>query len=128
MMAILEHAIQVRRDEKFLHEFAAGNGIFDFVFHECAALMLFEGVLVNPKGVWTSGLAIDKSSRWLPLSDLALPTYRKTAYTQPVMKHRTSLHGRRRRSQNLEVEPGWRNTIQIVRIAEELKDSIPTLR
>jgi len=62
-MAILEHAIQVRRDEKFLHEFAAGNAIFDFVFHECAALMLFEGVLVNPKGVWTSGLAIDKSSR-----------------------------------------------------------------
>ena len=71
-MAILEHAIQVRGDEKFLHQFAAGNGIFDFVAHECAALMRFEGVLVNPKVVRTSGLAVDKSPRWIPLSDLAV--------------------------------------------------------
>jgi len=48
-MAGLKNPFEIGRNEKFLHEPAAGHGIFDFVADKSAILLLGEGVFVHPE-------------------------------------------------------------------------------
>ena len=65
-MAVLKNPFEIGRNEKFLHEPAAGHGIFDFVANKGAIVLLGKSVFVHPERVGTSGLAIDEAMGRLP--------------------------------------------------------------
>lgn len=82
---MFKDSLEIRTDQKFLHEAAAKNGIFDVVTDECAVVTLFEGMFVNPQRVGAFGLSVDETVWRVPDGDLALPANGDTAKAQAVI-------------------------------------------
>ena len=91
-MAVLKNPFEIGRNENFLHEPAAGHGIFDFVANKGAIVLLGKSVFVHPERVGTSGLAIDEAMGRLPDLDLALPAQRYAPQAQPIVDKSALAH------------------------------------
>jgi hypothetical protein len=126
-MAVLKNPFEIGRNEKFLHEPAAGHGIFDFVANKGAIVLLGKSVFVHPERVGTSGLAIDEAMGRLPDLDLALPAQRYAPQAQAIVEQRALADFDCRRRQDFETEPFRRQTLEITRVGKELENLIARL-
>lgn len=48
LVAVVKNSFQIRSHEQFLHDGAAGDGIFDAITDECSTVLLLKSMFVNP--------------------------------------------------------------------------------
>src|SRR5690242_18460253 len=84
-MAESKNALEIRRDEKFLHKRAAGHGVFDAVAYNGAAAVLGEGMFMHPERIGSFRLPVDETERRFPDGNLTLPAQREAAQPQAVI-------------------------------------------
>gem|GEM_PF-3270671 len=65
-MAESKNALEIGRDEKFLHKRAAGRSVFDTVAYNGAAVVLDKGMFVHPQRLGPFGLTVDETLRRFP--------------------------------------------------------------
>ena len=105
-MTELKNPFEIGRDEKFLHEPAAGDGVFDVIADDGAAVLFGKRMFMHPERVGALGLPIDKAVRRFPDRDLALPAQRDAAEAQAVIEQRPLRDPCVGRRDDFEVQPG----------------------
>ena len=95
---------------------------------DARAFALFdEGVRVHPRAVGPAALLVDEALGRLPARDLGLPSQRDPVEAQAVVNpHAGPQHDAGR--EDLEVQPGRRQRLEVSGVGKELKDFVPRPR
>jgi hypothetical protein len=101
---------------------AAGDGVFDFVVNEGAAVAFLEGVLVMPAAIRSADLVVREEVRWIPAGDFAFPVDRDAVDLDSILNARSDGHDDGLRSGDLEVEKRWGEHFKVFRGSEERED------
>ena len=120
-MAESKNALEIGRDEKFLHKRAAGRSVFDTVAYNGTAAVLDKGMFVHPERVGSFGLTVDETLRRFPDGNFTLPAQRDAAQPQAVIEQGSLLDDNVRRRDDLKVQPRRREALQVARIGEKLE-------
>jgi hypothetical protein len=121
-MAVSEDTIEVGGDQEAIDQSVSRHGVSHPVAGPGAAVVLEEGVLVNPQAVGAPPLLIDKSLRGLPACDLTLPAERDAPKPQAIIESGSGFHLDGSRGEDAEVHPGWSENGQVGGVGEERED------
>jgi hypothetical protein len=127
LLAVGEDLLDIPLYEEVVNERAAGWAIADFIHAPRAAVVIKKTMGVMPQLIRAAQLLIHKVVRRIPFRDLRLPAERKTVYPQLVVNQRARTHFNWSRGENNEVQPRWRDSLQISRVGEKIEDDLPWL-
>jgi len=118
-IAVVEDAAEVGSDEEAVNQGTAGDGVFDFVADERAAVALFEGVFVMPVTVRSTELVVGEEVGRIPAGDFAFPPDGDAVKFELVLNTRTESDDDRPRREDTEVEEGRSELFQMFGGGEE---------
>lgn len=124
LTAIGEDARHIASYEGAIDERASRHGVDDVVPAQGTAVPLLEPVPMDPLPVRAAPLFINKPEGGLPDGDFALPAKRQAVEAEPLVDELTRAHGNRSRGEDLEMEPGGRDGLQVPGLPEEGEDPV----
>jgi len=119
---VVEDAAEVGSDEKAVDEPAAGDGVFDFVADQGAAVTLFERVFVMPVAVRAAELIVREGVRRVPAGDFALPADGNAVKFELVLNARAAGNDDGPRREDAEVQEGRSELFEMFGSGEEWED------
>lgn len=120
--AIAKDPGQIRRHQPPVDQPASPDRVPHMIFDQRASLHRAEAVLVNPSAIGTPDLFVHKETGGIPGRDAAPPTQGNSTEPEPVVDFRACLDGDRYGIEDLKVQPGRGEQIQVSCIREEGKN------
>ena len=120
--AVVEDAAEVRGDEEAVDEPAAGDGVFDFVADQGAAVTLFERVFVMPVTVRAAELVVGEEVGRIPAGDFAFPVDWDAVKFELVLNARTEGNDDGFGCEDMEVEERRGELFEMFGCGEEWED------
>jgi hypothetical protein len=109
-------------DKQAVHQAAAQNGITQHIAAKRSAIVgRLKNMRVPPLPIRPAQLLVHEPRWRFPARYLRAPAQRKAVHSQLIINQRARLHHNGRRREDFEIQPGWRDSLQVEGVREKRK-------
>ena len=125
---MVEDVAEAGSDEEAVDEPAAGDGVFDFVADQCAAVTLFECVFVMPVAVRAVELIVGEEVGRIPAGDFTFPSDGNAVKFELVLNARAAGNDDGPRREDAKVQEGRSELFEMFGRGKEWEDFCKGMR